>query len=382
MSHRLGVVEDDCAVSPPPTKRRRLSKDMVGAASTKEKNANHLAIYSWNVNGVGPLLQKQISFDQSASHFPLRAFLKRHSWPQLLCLQEVKIKHDDHATQRKLEFAANDGNLPGEPTYFADFSLPRDKHNAIGFGGKVHGVATLIRDDLSKDVAVTRKVDWDLEGRVLVTETVDQIAVINGYWVNGTDVPYKDPKTGAVVGTRHDHKLRFHQHMLQESLSLQRRGFGVVLIGDMNVARNKLDGHPNLRTSPAQHVKNRHDFNQKFFVSEDGFRGVDIFRHFHGQTPKFTYHPRGVNWGSSCDRVDNIIVSQSLVPAGPDAKLEHDVFHPQVIATDILDNATDRGHSDHVPLFVVLQRTFSALDSKPKDSEHDYMVGKPTPKMT
>ncbi|EXJ64348.1 hypothetical protein A1O7_00684 [Cladophialophora yegresii CBS 114405] len=325
----------------PPALRRKLS------CTTESQHvpntwSGQVRLFSWNVNGIGPLLQKHLSFERG-SLSPLRSFLKRHQWPQLLCLQEVKISPKDSATQRRLQHAANQGNAADEPTYSVHFSLPRDKYNATGFGGKVHGVASLIRDDFATGIRVTRKPDWDLEGRVLIHEHETGLAIINGYWVNGTSNPYRDPASGKVTGTRHDHKLRSHQHMLDETLQLGRDGYQVVLMGDMNIARARIDGHPNLRTSPVQHVKNRADFNSKFFTDEKGMRGIDVFRHLHGDTEKYTYHPRGRSWGESCDRVDLIVVSRALVDD-----------MGAVTATDICDSAQERGHSDHVPLWVSL----------------------------
>ena len=197
-----------------------------------------------------------------------------------------------------------------------------------------------MRDDFAAGVRLTQRPDWDFEGRVLIHEHDTGLIVINGYWVNGTSNPYRDPNTGEVTGTRHDHKLRFHKHMLDDALRYEREGHQVVLIGDMNIA---LDGHPNLRTSPVQHVKNRADFKDKFFDDENGMRGIDVFRHLHGNLKKFTYHPRGRVWAESCDRVDLIIVSHTLVD-NLDA----------VTGTDICDSAPERGHSDHVPLWISL----------------------------
>lgn len=271
----------------------------------------------------------------------MRSFLKRHAWPSFLCLQEVKISPRDTAAPRQLQHAANQGRNGEEPTYTVHLSLPRDKYNATGFGCKIHGVASLIRDDYAPLIRVTRRPDWDLEGRVLIHEMEMGLVVINGYWVNGTSNPYRDSQTGLVTGTRHDHKLRFHQRMMEEVLQLQNKSLPVIMIGDMNVARARIDGHPNLRTSPVQHVKNRADFNAKFFTGESGMHGIDAFRHFHGELKKFTYYPRRISWGSSCDRVDLIIVSPVLINE-----------LGAVIDADICDNALDRGHSDHVPLWI------------------------------
>jgi exonuclease III len=333
----------DRSISPPALRRkipRSPNGDQhVGNTWSSKANAGQVRIFSWNVNGAGPLLQKTLSFETS-SLTPLRAFLKRHQWPDLLCLQEVKISPKDPATQRQLQHAANQGQVGDEPTYNLELSLPRDKYNATGFGGKVHGVASLLRHDFA---CRTRRPDWDLEGRVLIHEHETGTVVINGYWVNGTNNPYRDTTTGQITGTRHDHKLRFHANMLEETRNYELKGQHVVLVGDMNIAPAEVDGHPHLRTSPVQHVKNRADFNSRFFSDETGMRGIDVFRHIHGKKRKYTYHPRGIVWGSSCDRVDLIVVSRTLVgDLGA------------VLGADICDSSAERGHSDHVPLWVSL----------------------------
>lgn len=332
----------------PPRVRRRISppnppnpSNPRNPPATTSQPANTLTFYSWNVNGITPLLQKKLNFTRTGSTYPLRTFLQDHKWPSILALQEVKISRLDTKTQSLVEAAANSGNKPGEPTYTTHFSLPRDKYNATGFGGKVHGVATLIRDDAP--TVTTAKPDWDLEGRVLIHgfQHLD-VVVINGYWVNGTTNPYRDPLTGQITGARHDHKLRFHAHMLHLCKDLERQGKSVLLLGDMNIAPARIDGHPNLRTLPIQHVVNRADFNDKFLGKHDEERlgGVDVFRHFHGATRKFTYHGRGRPWGESCDRVDLIVASRGLVDRGA------------VVASDICESPQERGHSDHVPLWV------------------------------
>lgn len=253
----------------------------------------------------------------------------------------MKIAPKDDTTKRLVERAANGyGAADDGPSYSTFFSLPRDKYNAKGFGGKVCGVATLVRDDCA--TISSREVSWDREGRVLTTELEAKIVVINGYWVNGTDFPYKDSETGQVAGTRHDRKRGFHQLMLDETLGLQSRGYHVILAGDMNISRGPLDGHPNIRMGSC-HVENREDFNTKFFLSKGGMRGIDTFRHVHGEKRKYTYYSHARIWGNRCNRIDLIIASQSLV--------EEDGV---LVEADILDSPQERGHSDHVPLYVTI----------------------------
>ena len=357
----------------------------------------------------------------------LRGFLYRHHWPHMLLLQEVKINPRDVAMKDATCKAVNDPlDLPettseqhetppmtetwaripssssflsdGGPSYVVHFNLPRDLYNAQGFGGKVYGIASIVRADFVDEyVEKIRGVDWDLEGRIHVIETKElylpltskanreaanavphqktadssclaegietteghhiadltvpnprpaKLAIIHVYAVNGTSNPYRSPATGEVIGTRHDRKLAVHQHLLQESLKLESQGFSVVIAGDLNIARGPLDGHPNLRTFPAQHCLNRADFNEKFFATkrdeddEDRFGGIDTFRYIHGDERSYSYRPRTKEWGTSGDRVDLIITSRDLE--------EH------VMDAGILDTEIERGPSDHCPIWLEL----------------------------
>lgn len=346
----------------------------------------------------------------------LRLVLQRYGWPHVLFLQEIKIKKGDDKTMGAVRQAVNDTlqiqnkNQPrlqhnkdvldgsktslidGGPEYEVHFNLPADPHNAKGFGGKVYGVAAIIRGDFeSKFVQNVRDVNWDREGRIQVIETREitlpldsdnpipatvmasqypgeehslRFAMINIYAVNGTSNPYRSTYTGAEVGTRHDRKLAVHTDLLREARDLENKGFQVIIAGDLNIARCDLDGYPSLRTRPYQHCLNRDDFNKKFFSMDAvdltpskaaygqtglsatnegrlrGFDGIDTFRHTHGSTRKYSYHSRGVSWGSSCDRVDLIIASRTLSRS--------------IANAGIYDSPRDRGPSDHCPIWVEL----------------------------
>lgn len=377
------------------------------------ESAHCIRVFSWNINGIRPFLpasddtntritsffkpisQSTTRISQQANgscSSPLRAFLKRHHWPEVLFLQELKVNPLDKKTLTAMLSAINrplgPGDMPTRETkYTFDANLPRDKFNARGFGGKLYGVGTLLREDfVNQHTATVRHADWDLEGRVTIVELqqpqetvvgfgpchsdgeslghgafIRPLALINIYAVNGTSAPYRSPDTGQFAGTRHDHKLETHKRLRDECLELEKRGFGVVVAGDLNIARGRLDGHPNLRTYPRQHCVNRADFNAKFFGEEDiaraeaydgdgvradgeCFDGVDVYRALRGKERRYTYHPRGGDdWGTSCDRVDLIIVSKSLFDAG------------SVVDTDVLDSPQERGTSDHVPLWVKLK---------------------------
>ncbi|KAK0299428.1 hypothetical protein LTS00_001871, partial [Friedmanniomyces endolithicus] len=378
-------------ISPPPSKRRKLGDH---PASPSQLSPSILSIFSHNVNGIAPYLQLSIKTffqpsqgNQAANSEPqasLRDFLRRHGFPCMLFLQEVKINPDDRATIRGLEKAVASSSTTGsELDYVLHVCLPSDKHNARGFGRKMYGVASIIRKDwYQTHVERVRPVSWDAEGRFLVIETKaigpKPLAIFNIYAVNGTELPYKNVD-GAVVGTRHDRKLHVQSRLQAECRALEADGFGVILAGDMNIARTALDGHPNLRVFPHQHCVNRADFEARFFANAaipeatdavvsstagqpsvqvtGGLAMVDTYRKLHPTTRGYTYYPRGRIFGESCDRVDMIIVSKSL--------------GAYVSEAGILETAAERGPSDHVPLFARFDFSGSGTEGDVTASRND-----------
>jgi exonuclease III len=396
----------EASLSPPPLKRRKLQANEAAEGkqslpskpdTTAMPPPRTIRVISWNINGLQPFIpasaapitsyfkplrqregQAGADPDPRGPHNSLRAFLSRHNWPEVLFLQELKISP---ASESRLSAAllatlntplGPEDEVSPERSYTVDMVLPRDKFNARGFQGRLYGVGTILRKDFARrHVARVRAVDWDLEGRVSVVETrlddgaaengARPLALVNVYAVNGTSAPYKNPQTGKVEGTRHDHKLAFHSRLRDEAMALEARGFDVVIAGDVNIARGLWDGYPNLRTYPPQHCRNRADFNAKFFGREDNerargyleassikgsqqsercFDGVDMFRALHGGERRYTYHPRTKQWGTSADRVDLIMTSKRLWEDG------------RVSRTGIMDTPQERGPSDHVPLWV------------------------------
>ncbi|KAK8077021.1 hypothetical protein PG996_003191 [Apiospora saccharicola] len=370
------------ASSPGRKRRRSVGEDEAGADVITESDSDgHGKLHSQGRSDG----EDNPSKEGEAS---LRKVLKRYGWPQILFLQEVKIKPGDDKTKNAVRVAVNDAQRPatktgakrlktnrtasissdtepladGGPGYDTFFNLPADPHNAKGFGGRVYGVATIIRKEfMDLHVKEVRDVTWDRGGRVQVIETKDlsfpfdtpeasastsdsdgnrrKLAILNIYAVNGTTNVYRSTHTGAPAGTRHDRKLAFHADLFREARLLESQGYSVIIAGDLNVAPDERDGHPSLRTFPAQHVRNRADFNSKFLsrdlvntapnkvsyklaeaslpiVDSDyirqGMNGIDTFRHVRGSERRYSYHPRGRPWGSSCDRVDLIVVSRTL----------------------------------------------------------------------
>ncbi|KIW05056.1 uncharacterized protein PV09_04211 [Verruconis gallopava] len=373
----------DADISPPPSKRRRLMRDSETSETAPNEiterresaNAQYIWVYSWNINGIKPFLQspltayfkssanKKLKPTSEASPASIREFLRRHQWPQILCLQEIKIGPSDDQVLRALKRAVNIGCGSNEPTYEVFANLPRDPFNAQGPGSKrrIYGVACVVRSDFhGKYVSRVRTVDWDAEGRFAVIEIHDpttdaKLSIWNVYAVNGTSSEYRDPRTGEVAGTRHDRKLAVHKLMMEECLKLEREGWSILIIGDLNVAPSRIDGHPNLREFPRQHVINREDFNTRFLEPGNvgGFRGIDVWRALRGTERKYTYYPRSIPWGSSCDRVDLAIASRNLMSVHNNWK---------IVGCEIWNTKQERGSSDHCPISVTI-KTVKGADS-------------------
>lgn len=403
-------------LSPPPLKRRKVSPSVAIVEESKvsfdipprppsptTQEESSLSVYSWNINGITPFLPpttpKITNFlttppkSSPAPHPSLRACLRKWSWPHVVCLQEVKIARSDYSTQSHLRriintpLDADDDTASLNRLYTTHFSLPRDPHNAKGFGGKVHGVCTLVRQDVlpsesefnptstsssdsaqdNKDHALTaatvQEVDWDLEGRVLIlTIPSHRLVIFNVYAVNGTSFHYWSPVTGRVMGTRHDRKRAFHTLLASHVKAYDEKEWDVMVIGDMNISRSWRDSFPELRMGK-EHVENRADFEKKIIGTTlddligthkeekrrdkddadenwygKGLKMLDVFRFLHLQEDKYTYRPTHKPWGTGGDRVDMALATGFLMP--------------KVEEADILDTEEDRLCSDHVPLFV------------------------------
>ena len=296
------------------------------------------------------------------------------------------------------------------PAYDAHFALPRDRFNARGpsGSGKVYGVCTLLRRDLEN--VTVKEMEWDVEGRVLVleipspqpvgsslkatsiTHTLSHepapaiavratkgkgrgLAVFNVYAVNGTTLPYRDPATGTIIGDRHGHKRRFHTRLASAVLAYQAEGWDVVIAGDLNISRSHLDSFPAQRMGK-EHMDNRADFERKFISAQGGGLGmIDAFREIHGEERIYTYRPPGKPWGSGMDRVDLILCSGAMRGrydggkdgAGTDhGRRQQDMKEQgkgwRLVEADILDTEEERGPSDHVPLYVGVERAVGDLE--------------------
>ena len=279
-----------------------------------------MRIAAWNIETLAPWLA-----EENAS---LTAVNARLGTPDVLCLQEVRIRPQDDALVQRMREA-----LPG---YRCHWSLNRDARNGTFRGGRSYGVATYVRERY-ESVALTY--DWDLEGRVCVAGfPALHLAVANVYAVNGTGKAYWDHDAGGVRGDRHAFKQRFVERLGDEMRVLQDGGLRLVLIGDWNVSRARIDATPRLR-SEEPHATARRRFNEEFI---GGLDLVDILRERNPELRAYTwFNRRARNGRLDAARVDFALLSRSL---------ENDV-----IDAGIDPDPDARPGSDHAPLWVTVR---------------------------
>lgn len=184
-----------------------------------------MRIVSWNVENLAPWL------DGNAADLP--AMHERLGSPDVLCLQEVRIRPHDEPRVARMQSA-----LPG---FTCHASLNHDPHNGAFRGGRAYGVATWLRAGLD---AVPLRFPWDTEGRVIVCGLPSAgLAIVNAYAVNGTGRPHWDAGRDGPHGDRHQFKQRFIERLGEELQALRIHGLARVLIGDWNVSRTAAPAH-------------------------------------------------------------------------------------------------------------------------------------------
>ena len=268
--------------------------------------ALRVLIVSWNIENLSKHLGE------------LPQIVERLGAPDVLCLQEARIREQDRALLDVL------------PGYACHGSLPRDPKNVSFRGGRMYGVVTYVKRALGASRAEVP--DWDREGRIVITHLED-LAIGNVYAVNGTDKSYFDPDLGTRNGNRHAFKRRFQAQVLTRAAELRREGLDVVMTGDWNVSRTKQDITPRLRTEEP-HATSRAQLEEHLAAS--GM--IDVWRARNPDALGYTwFNPRSRRLDAA--RVDYMLVSEELLPCVEEAALlEH------------------QGISDHTPITLRITR--------------------------
>jgi exodeoxyribonuclease-3 len=120
---------------------------------------------------------------------------------------------------------------------------------------------------------------------------------------------------------------------MADCLLMKERGLELVLVGDWNISRTKLDVTPRLRIE-VPHAKAREQFNETFMPTLDV---VDVFRELHPDAKKYTWRNDRSRILDAA-RVDYALVSRSMLP--------------RIVSADIDERREARFASDHAPLCV------------------------------
>ena len=183
--------------------------------------------------------------------------------------------------------------------YHCHYSLADDLENVPR---RAYGVITWL-----KKPAQQLRMPWDREGRVAIS-LLEDFALVNVYAVNGTARPYfADCR---IIGDRHSWKRRFNQRLMEELRLLKRP---LVMIGDWNISRGKIDSFPRLRTEEP-HALARTQFNELISALDV----ADVFRERNPELRKYSWFRHGVPQGRDAARVDFALVSRGLNVIGCD----------------------------------------------------------------
>lgn len=272
-----------------------------------------MRIVSWNIENLAPWLPG------GTRDFP--AQWRALGEPDALCLQEVRIRASDADAIEAMQAA-----LPGFRCFY---SLNRDMRNAAFRGGRAYGVATYIRKKIrSRQI----RFGWDVEGRICATLlTSRRIALVNVYAVNGTSRVHWNHEAGEIAGDRHAFKQAFIERLGRDLGRAPFEGITLILVGDWNVSRARIDVTPRLRTEKP-HATARTRFNEEFVPSLDL---VDVFRERNPDARAYTWFNKRSRRLDAA-RVDYALVSRDLVS--------------RVQATTIESDPVLRPGSDHAPL--------------------------------
>jgi len=255
-----------------------------------------IKILCWNVNGIRAIRG--------------RGFLEwlQEESPDILCLQETKA----HIEQL-------DKDLREPYGYHTYWNYPERK----GYGG----VATFTKTEPVAVKYAFEGADFDLEGRVIITEHVDFL-IMNVYFPNG--------KMGQ---ERLKYKMDFYEAFLSFADSLKARGTKLIICGDFNTAHKAIDlARPKENEKVSGFLPEERAWMDKF--ASRGY--VDAFRYFNEEPNQYTWwdmktraRERNVGW-----RIDYFFVTENLLPA--------------VSSAFIMPEVTG---SDHCPVGIVLKVT-------------------------
>lgn len=236
-----------------------------------------MRLVSWNVNGI-----------RAAVRHGLWDWLAQNT-PDILCLQETRISHDQLTEEMR------------HPPGYHALWLSADRR---GYSG----VSILSRNRPSTVHTVFGDPRMDAEGRVLIAE-FRQFTLLNAYFPNG----------------RRSHervafKIAFSDALLEFCSQLRSAGSQIVVCGDLNTAHQPIDlARPRENGKTSGFLPEERAAMLRWL--ERGF--VDVFRSLHPDAREYTWwsyrfdaRARNIGW-----RIDYFLVDERLLPGVRKARI-------------------------------------------------------------
>jgi exodeoxyribonuclease III len=243
-----------------------------------------MKIISWNVNGIRAWYKKENTLD----------WVLKQS-PDFFCLQEIKAEKEQ---------------LPDElleiDEYFAYFESSKTRK---GYSG----VAIYTKHEPERVETGLGIQALDQEGRFLAL-FYEGFVVINCYFPNG-----------GMGGDAFSYKLNYYEAFLKYILKLQKKGYSIVFVGDVNVAHNEIDiARPKENKNSIGFLPVERDWMTN--VIESGF--IDSWRYQHPETVRYSWwdiktrsRDRNVGW-----RIDYMFVSNDMKKNIKKTEIHNEVF--------------------------------------------------------
>ena len=241
-----------------------------------------MKIISWNVNGLRAVLSKGGLND-----------VKKHS-PDVLCLQEIKVKQEQLSE-------AQTGEMEGYHGFWNSAQRP-------GYSG----VATFSRELPDFNTAGLGDERFDVEGRTIRTD-FEGITLFNIYVPNGQ----RDQ-------TRLAYKLDFYARLLEICDDLHDAGKQIIICGDINTAHQPIDlRNPKQNEKTSGFLPEERAWIDKYLEHEF----IDIYREVHGERVQYTWwtyrvnaRQRNIGW-----RLDYFLISKDLINNVKDVIIYDDI---------------------------------------------------------
>ena len=259
-------------------------------------NSNGMKLYSWNVNGIRAVWNKEL----------FQKFVAEHN-PDIICLQETKAQPEQSPV-----------DLPQYIEHWYSADKKGYSGTAIFSKTQPHDVRYGFSDTINKKYDFTDKFgDPTTEGRVLSAKFDD-------FWVVTVYTPNSKDKLERLELR---HKI-WDKAFLEHVIELEKEA-PVLFCGDFNVAHQPID-----LARPKENV-GKHGFTNE---EREGFDNmltagfIDTFRTAHpDQTEAYTWwtawggaRARNIGW-----RIDYWMASKALAPKILEAKI-----HPDVMGSD------------------------------------------------